>query len=113
MDAQTESQMEVTNEEFQEIIKNRHKLVVVDFYAEWCMPCLMMAPIIDDLSEEDSMKEVKFVKMNIEDNQELAKKHDVSSIPCIIIFKNGEEVDRSIGAQSQEDLQEKIQSHLN
>ena len=89
MDAQTESQMDITNEEFKEIINNSHKIVVVDFYAEWCMPCLMISPIIDELSEQ--MPKVKFVKMNLDENQELAQKFNVSSIPCLIIFKKGKE----------------------
>jgi thioredoxin 1 len=110
MDIQTESQMDITDEEFNEIINNSHKIVVVDFYAEWCMPCLMISPIIDELAEQ--MKEVKFVKMNLDENQELAEKLRVSSIPCLIIFKNGKEVDRIIGAQSEEFIEEKIKRHL-
>lgn len=110
MDARTESQMDITYEEFKEIINNSHKVVVTDFYAEWCMPCLMVSPIIDELSEQ--MKEVKFVKMNIDENQELARKLNVSSIPCIIIFKQGKEVDRIVGAQPQEVIEEKIKKYL-
>jgi len=110
MDAQTESQMDITNEEFNEIVNNSHKIVVVDFYGEWCMPCLMISPIIDELAEQ--MKKVKFVKMNIDENQELAKNFNVSSIPCLIIFKKGKEVGRIIGAQSQEAIEEKIKKCL-
>tara|TARA_Y100000310_G_C20607740_1_gene776398 strand:- start:115 stop:447 length:333 start_codon:yes stop_codon:yes gene_type:complete len=110
MDAKTESQMDVTDEEFSEIVNNSHKVVVVDFYAEWCMPCLMISPIIDELSE--SMKEVKFVKMNLDENQALAQRLNVSSIPCIIIFKEGKEVDRIIGAQPAEVIEDKIRAHL-
>ena len=110
MDAQTESQMDITNEEFKEIINNSHKIVVVDFYAEWCMPCLMISPIIDELSEQ--MPKVKFVKMNLDENKGLARKLNVSSIPCLIFFKKGKEVDRLIGAQSQEAIEEKIKKYL-
>tara|TARA_Y100000310_G_scaffold306787_1_gene348242 strand:- start:8871 stop:9203 length:333 start_codon:yes stop_codon:yes gene_type:complete len=110
MDAQTDSQMEVTDEEFKDIINNSHKVVVVDFYAEWCMPCLMISPIIDELSEK--MKEVKFVKMNLDENQKLAQSLNVSSIPCIIFFKEGEEVDRIVGAQPQEAIEETIKKLL-
>ena len=102
--------MDVTDEEFSEIVNNSHKVVVVDFYAEWCMPCLMISPIIDELSE--SMKEVKFVKMNLDENQALAQRLNVSSIPCIIIFKEGKEVDRIIGAQPAEVIEDKIRAHL-
>jgi len=110
MDAQTESQMDITNEEFKEIINNSHKIVVVDFYAPWCMPCLMISPIIDELSEK--IKKVKFVKMDIDENRELATNLNVSSIPCLIIFKNGKEADRIIGAQPQEVIEEKIKKYL-
>ncbi len=102
--------IEATEEEFKEIINNSHKLVVVDFYGDWCMPCLMLAPIIEDLAE--NMKEVKFAKINIDDNQELAAKYSVSSIPCLIIFKNGKEVDRIIGVHSQDSIEAKIKKYL-
>lgn len=110
MDAQTESQMDITREEFREIINNSHKVVVVDFYAEWCMPCLMISPIIDELSEQ--MPKVKFVKMNLDENKELARSFNVSSIPCLIIFKKGNEIDRLIGAQPKEIIEEKIKKYL-
>ena len=107
-----DSEAEITEEEFNEIINNSHKVVVVDFFAEWCMPCLMLAPIIDELAEQENLKEVKFTKVNVDDNQELAQKYNVSSIPCLIIFKEGKEVDRIIGAQSGEIIEEKIKSYL-
>ena len=104
------SDMELTENEFNEIINNSHKLVVVDFFAEWCMPCLMITPIIEDLAEQ--LKEVKFTKVNIDDNQKLAQKYEVSSIPCLIIFKDGKEIDRIVGAQSQDNIEEKIREYL-
>lgn len=107
-----DSETEITEEEFNEIIHNGHKLVVVDFFAEWCMPCLMLAPVIDELAEQDSMKEVKFTKINVDDNQGLAGKYKVSSIPCLIIFKGGKEIDRIIGGQSSEFIEEKVKSYL-
>jgi thioredoxin 1 len=105
-----DSEMEITPEEFNEIINNSHKLVVVDFFAEWCMPCLMIAPIIEDLAEQ--MKEIKFTKINIDDNTELAEKYKISSIPCLIIFKNGQEVGRLIGAHTQDIIENKIKEFL-
>ena len=110
MVARKESEMEITGREFNEVIGNSHKLVVVDFYAEWCMPCLMIAPIIEDLAE--TMKEVKFVKINVDDNSELARKYNISSIPCLIIFKDGVEVDRIIGGQNQEAIEERVKGFL-
>jgi len=110
MVAKNDPEMEVTDEEFNSLINNSHKLVVVDFFAEWCMPCIMLAPIVDELA--NSMKEVKFVKINIDDNQRLAGKYKVASIPTLIIFKEGEEVDRMVGGQTADVLEEKIKKHL-
>jgi thioredoxin 1 len=101
---------ELTIEEFNEIINNGHKLVVVDFFAEWCMPCLMISPIIEDLAK--NINEVKFAKINIDENSELAGKYKVSSIPCLIIFKKGEEVGRIIGAQTYEAIEKKLKEFL-
>jgi len=110
MVAKNDSEMEITNQEFNEIIGNGHKLVLVDFFAEWCMPCLMLAPIIDELATK--IKEVKFVKINVDDNQEISSKYSISSIPCLIIFKDGKEVERIVGAQDSDAIEEKIKSHL-
>ncbi len=110
MVARNDPESEITIEEFNEIINNSHRLVVVDFYAEWCMPCLMLSPIIEELAEK--LKEIKFVKINIDENKELANKHGISSIPCLIIFKDGVEVDRIIGAQTGEEIEEKLRRFL-
>lgn len=100
---------EVREAEFNKIIKDKkNPLVVVDFFAEWCSPCLMMAPVIESLAEKN--KDVKFAKVNVDDNNELAGKYEVSGIPCIIFFKNGKEVSRKVGAQPEESIQEEIDS---
>lgn len=101
---------EVTESEFNEIVNNGHELVVVDFFADWCMPCLMMAPIIEDLAEQ--MDNVKFVKINVDDNEEIAGKYEVRSIPTLIFFKGGKEVDKVVGGMDQDALEEKIQELL-
>ncbi len=105
-----DSETEITEKEFSDLINNSHKLVVVDFFAEWCMPCLMIAPIIEELAEK--MKEVKFTRINVDDNKNLAGKYNISSIPCLIIFKNGEEVKRIIGSQTSEIIEEKIKNYF-
>jgi len=102
--------MEITQDEFSEVINNGHKLVVVDFFAEWCMPCVMLSPVIEDLAGK--MKDVKFVKINIDDNSELARKYDVMSIPCLILYKDGEEVGRIVGNKNQDFIEEKIKGYL-
>ena len=105
-----ESAMEINDQEFKETINNGHKLVVVDFFAEWCMPCLMLSPIIEDIASE--MKQVKFVKINVDDNNELAGKYQVSSIPCLIFFKDGNEVDRLLGNQTSETIKDRIKKNI-
>jgi len=110
MVARNESAVEITDEEFEDIVKNGHKLVVVDFFAEWCMPCLMLSPVIEELA--DKMKEVKFVKINVDDNQELARKFKISSIPCLVIFKDGVEVSRMVGGQTGEEIEGRLSGFL-
>ncbi|MDP2925404.1 MAG: thioredoxin [Nanoarchaeota archaeon] len=100
------TETEVTHEEFKKIINNSEKVVVVNFFAEWCMPCLMMTPILEDISE--LMKEVSFVRINVDDNEDLASKHNVSSVPCLIMFKNGKEMDRIIGSHSYDSIEMRI-----
>lgn len=96
---------ELSEKQFDEKIEGG--VSVVDFFAEWCMPCLMMAPIIEDLA--DKMKgKINFFKINIDENQELAERFGVMSIPTLIFFKNGEEVDRTVGALQAEQIEEKI-----
>ena len=110
MVARNDSAMEITDEEFNEIINNSHKLVVADFFADWCMPCLMLAPVIDELA--DKMKEVKFVKINTDENPALSSKYKISAIPCLIIFKDGKEVDRIIGGQTGDVIEDKLKEYL-
>ena len=110
MVAKNDSEMEITGQEFDELINNSHELVVVDFFAEWCMPCVILSPVIEELA--DSMKQVKFTKINIDDNKELAKKYNILSIPCLIVFKGGKEVGRIMGAQTKENIEGKIRGCL-
>ena len=70
--------------------------VLVDFYADWCGPCKMMSPILEQVSEE--VPGVKFVSVDVDEAERLAILHGISSIPCMILFKNGEEADRVVGA---------------
>ncbi len=101
---------ELSEKEFNEILANSKNIVVVDFFAEWCSPCIMMSPIIEELSGR--LKNVKFVKINIDENSSLSGKFKVMSIPTLIVFKDGKEVDRIIGSQSAEIIEEKLKKHL-
>ncbi|XP_064629787.1 thioredoxin-like [Lineus longissimus] len=84
------------------------KLVVVDFYAVWCGPCKKIAPKIQEWSDE--MKDVVFLKVDVDDNGETAEKYDISAMPTFLLFKNGDKVGDVVGA-SEAKLKEKIDSH--
>ena len=86
-------------------------IVLVDFFADWCMPCIMMSPIIDDLGKKFEGK-IKFGKVDVGENQDLAGKHGISSIPNFILFKDGKQVDQFVGAMPLEDFEEKLNKHL-
>ena len=100
---------ELTNGEFEDFIKEG--TVVIDFFAEWCMPCLIMAPIVDELADKFKGK-IKFGKVNIEGNQELAQRFDVSSIPNLVLFKEGKPLEHFIGSISSEELEGKLQEFI-
>lgn len=107
----------VNREKVQELTKNsfetftKNGIVLIDFFAEWCMPCVMMSPVIEELSEKFSGK-IKFGKVNVEENQELAQKFKVSSIPNFILFKDGKIVEKFVGAISSESLEEKLEKYV-
>ena len=96
--------IEITDKDFESTTKKG--VVVVDFYAEWCMPCLMLAPVIEELATNNL--DVTFARLNIDENKEKAKEHQVFSIPTLLFLKNGEVVERTIGALSYEMIQEKL-----
>ena len=89
------SVLTITNENFEQEVLKSDKPVIVDFWAAWCGPCKMLSPVVDQLGEE--LEGVKVAKINIDEQMELAEKYNVSSIPCVVAFKNGEEVNRSVG----------------
>ncbi|RKX97295.1 MAG: thioredoxin [Spirochaetes bacterium] len=96
---------------FQTDISEDNKLVIVDMWAEWCGPCKMIEPILEEVANEYSDK-VKLVKLNIDHNQETPVKYGVMNIPTLLFFKNGKEVDRVIGAIPKRQLVKKIEEHL-
>lgn len=97
---------ELTAKQFEEFTKKG--LVFIDFFAEWCMPCLMMAPILDELNEKLKEK-VKFGKINVGDNETLSRKFNVSSIPNFVLFKDGKPIEQFVGAMSGEELESKLE----
>jgi len=97
---------ELTTKEFEEFTKKG--LVFIDFFAEWCMPCLMMAPVLDELHERIGDK-VRFGKVNVGDNEALARKFNVSSIPNFVLLKDGKPVEQFVGAVSGEELEKRLE----
>lgn len=96
------------DETFEEEVLRAEKPVLVDFYAEWCGPCKMMAPVIDELAEE--LKDTWIVcKVNVDESPNTAGKYGIQSIPTLIVFKKGEEVGRSMGGQSKEAIKAMIE----
>ena len=92
----------VTTETFEQEVLNSDKPVLVDFNAEWCGPCRMLKPAIDQLSEE--REDVKFVSVNIDDEDQLAEKYNVASIPCLVLFMDGKEEARSVGLKPKAEI---------
>ena len=86
----------ITQENFEAEVLQSDKPVLVDFWAPWCGPCRMLAPVMEQLADEQEGK-AKVVKVNVDDNPELAKQFQVYSIPTVIAFKNGQETGRSVG----------------
>ena len=100
---------ELSKSEFENYIKNGD--VLIDFFADWCMPCVMMSPVLEELSEKFRGK-IKFGKINVDDNQNLARKFNVVSIPNFVLFKNGKKAEQFIGAMTEENFYEKLKKHL-
>ena len=94
--------IKVNNDSFQEKVLNNTKTVLVDFYADWCGPCKMLAPLVEELSNESDAFEV--VKLNVDDAPDLAARYGVMSIPTLIVFKGGEVAARTVGVQSKANI---------
>ncbi len=95
--------IKLTNKNFEKETKG---LIIIDFWAPWCGPCRMMAPIFEEASKE--VKNLKFAKLNTEEFPEIAERYNISGIPCLIIMKNGKEIDRIIGLMPKNVLKEEI-----
>jgi thioredoxin 1 len=102
--------IKVTDATFEETVK-KYPLIIVDCWASWCMPCRMLSPIIDNLAKKYAGK-IVFGKMNVDENQSIPQKYDVSSIPNMLIFKNGKMIDRIIGTLPEHTLESKIKQYL-
>lgn len=87
--------IKVSDENFEQEVLNSNIPVLVDFYADWCGPCKMLSPIVDEVAKEN--EDIKVVKVNVDESQNTAIKYQVMSIPTLVVIKNGNEVNRSVG----------------
>jgi thioredoxin 1 len=102
---------QVTDGNFQQEVLNAPGPILVDFYADWCGPCRAIAPALEELSNELSGR-IKIVKLNVDENQQTSMKYDVQSIPTMILFKSGKEIERIIGALPKSRISSKIEPYL-
>lgn len=100
-------EVNLNKENFEQEVKNSDKLVIVDFWATWCGPCQMLAPVLEKIAEEKK-DSVKVCKVNVDEEQELAMEYGIMSIPTLVMFKNGEKVKTSVGFFSKSELEKII-----
>ncbi len=94
--------IEITKDNFKAEVLQSDKPVLLDFWASWCMPCKMLSPVIEQLSEENS--NIKFGKINVDEQPELAQNFNVMSIPMLVAFKDGKNIDTKVGVQSKDTI---------
>ncbi len=103
--------LEITDSNFEEVVMNSDKAVLVDFWAEWCGPCRMVGPLVEELASDYEGKAV-VGKVNVDENPNVAAKFGIRSIPTILYIKNGEVVDKQVGATTKGDLAAKLDSAM-
>lgn len=106
-----ENLTQVTDQNFSEVVLKSEKPVVIDFWAPWCRPCLMMAPMYEEFASEYGDK-MTFAKLNTDDNQMTAGRLGIQGIPTLLFFRGGREIDRIVGLQSRDMLQRHIEAAL-
>jgi len=107
----SQNALDVSTANFKNEVLNSDVPVLVDFWAEWCMPCRMIAPVVDELSQ-DYKGRMKVAKVNVDENPELATDLQILSIPLLILFKGGKEMTRITGANPKEYIQKEIENAL-
>ena len=100
------SVIKLTKDNYEEEVINSKKPVLIDFWADWCMPCRMLGPVVDEISQETS--DVKVCKINIDEEMELAQNFQVMSIPTLVYVKDGKEQKRVVGVRPKEEIKEMI-----
>ena len=104
--------VKITDENFEELVINSDKLVIVDFWAEWCGPCKMLNPVIEELSNDFADKAI-IAKVNVDESPNIAQKYSVRSIPSLLFFSKGSVIEQLIGVSSKEDIAGIIEKLIN
>jgi len=102
---------EVTDKDFEERVLGAQGAVLVDFWAEWCVPCHMVSPVVEEIGR-DKGDHLQVAKLNIDENPDVTRKYGVMSIPTLMLFKAGEEVARVVGARGKDALLKEIDPHI-
>ena len=105
-------EINLTNQNFEEEVLKKEGLILVDFFATWCMPCQMLAPVLSQIAEENKEK-VKVCKVNVDEQNELAMKYEILSIPTIKIFKDGKVEKTLVGLRTKSEIEEAINGIIN
>lgn len=104
--------MILNKDNFKQEVEDNKGLVFIDFFATWCGPCQMMAPIVEEMIKENNDPNVKIAKLNVDEAQEIAMRYNIMSIPTFVVFKDGKMVDRESGYRDKEDLLNMIKKNL-
>ena len=102
---------DVTDKDFEERVLGSQTAVLVDFWAEWCVPCHMVSPVVEEIGR-DKGDSLEVAKLNIDDNPEVTRRYGVMSIPTLMLFKGGEEIARVVGARGKDALLREIDPHV-
>jgi len=104
--------IELKQKDFKEIIKNTKKPIIIDFWAEWCMPCKILKPIINELELEKN-KEIEFYSVEVDKNPDIANYFSIFNIPTLLFIKDGKILESSTGTKSKKTIEQKIQENFN
>src|SRR5918996_1683952 len=107
----SDSVTQVGDQDFEEKVLSSDRPVLVDFWAEWCVPCHMVSPVVEEIGREYAGK-MNTAKLNVDDNPETTRKYGVMSIPTLIVFKDGQEKARVVGARGKDSILREIEPHI-